>query len=97
MKKRASEVNFETLKLCIGISDLFRRLGRLDLSIKYDLLVKDKLHLDFNDVAKITLEFTLANDVKSIDAQIHTSIKEKDNQVNECIDWYDIVMKKLRD
>ena len=63
----------------------------------FALRFKDKLHLNFNKVAKLTMEFTLSNDVKLIDAQKDTSELEKYNQVNECIDWYDIVMKKLRD
>jgi hypothetical protein len=95
MKKKASKVNFETLKFCIGLSDLLKQLGRLDLSIKYDLLVRDKLHFNYNQISKLTMDFAFEYDVKLIDAQNDTSEKEKDNQINECLDWYSLVMKSI--
>lgn len=97
MKRKASEVNFEKMSLCIGVSDLFKKKGRFDLSVKYDLLVKDKLHLDFKQLVKLTMDFTLENDVELIDAQTDTTKSEKDSKTSECIDWYDTVMKRLRD
>ena len=97
MKKKTNEVNFETMSLCIGVSDLFKKKGRFDLSVKYDLLVKDKLHLDYKQLAKLTMAFTLENDIELIDAQRETTKSEKDSKTSLCIDWYDMVMKKLRD